>query len=155
MQRDEWHEAESAQVDTTQPESEQQQPVPSPVQQWTQNPPPDSLPVTPPPEPNQEVAPAESAQPMQRQRRMKQKDQRFPQPRQKKSTQKKRTHELRKTTAFPEIPQATHELATILQFGTSYELIEWLARRLQCHMANVSVAYVFSYGLAVTLKLRN
>ena len=26
---------------------------------------------------------------------------------------------------------ATHELTAILQFGTSYELVEWLARRLQ------------------------
>ena len=32
---------------------------------------------------------------------------------------------------LPELPPATHELATILQFGTSYELVEWLACRLQ------------------------
>ena len=29
-----------------------------------------------------------------------------------------------------DIPPAAHELAAILQFGTSYELVEWLARRL-------------------------
>mgnify|MGYP000090665444 CR=1 FL=1 len=34
---------------------------------------------------------------------------------------------MREATAFPEIPLTSHELATILQFGTSYEL----ARRLQ------------------------
>ena len=38
---------------------------------------------------------------------------------------------VREATAFPEIPPAAHELAVILQFGTSYELVEWLARRLQ------------------------
>ena len=38
---------------------------------------------------------------------------------------------VREATTFPEIPPATHELAAILQFGTSYELVEWLARRLQ------------------------
>ena len=38
---------------------------------------------------------------------------------------------VREATAFPEIPPATHELVAILQFGTSYELVEWLARRLQ------------------------
>ena len=32
---------------------------------------------------------------------------------------------------FSDIPPAAHELATIVQFGTSYELVEWLARRLQ------------------------
>ena len=32
---------------------------------------------------------------------------------------------------FSNIPAATHELATMLQFGTSYELVEWLAKRLQ------------------------
>ena len=30
-----------------------------------------------------------------------------------------------------ELPPASHELAVILQFGTSYELVEWLAQRLQ------------------------
>ena len=38
---------------------------------------------------------------------------------------------VREATAFPEIPPVAHELATILQFGTSYELVEWLAKRLQ------------------------
>ena len=38
---------------------------------------------------------------------------------------------VREATTFPEIPLAAHELAAILQFGTSYELVEWLARRLQ------------------------
>ena len=31
---------------------------------------------------------------------------------------------------FSDIPTATHELVTILQFGTSYELVDWLAKRL-------------------------
>ena len=31
----------------------------------------------------------------------------------------------------PDFPEAAYELAAILQFGTSYELVEWLARRLQ------------------------
>ena len=31
---------------------------------------------------------------------------------------------------FSDIPAATHELAAIMQFGTSYELVEWLAKRL-------------------------
>ena len=31
---------------------------------------------------------------------------------------------------FSDIPAAAHELAAILQFGTSYELVEWLANRL-------------------------
>ena len=34
-------------------------------------------------------------------------------------------------TCFSEIPPIAHELAAILQFGTSYELVGWLARRLQ------------------------
>ena len=38
---------------------------------------------------------------------------------------------VREATAFPEIPPVAHELAAILQFGTSYELVEWLAKRLQ------------------------
>ena len=38
---------------------------------------------------------------------------------------------VREATAFPKIPLVAHELAVILQFGTSYELVEWLARRLQ------------------------
>ena len=90
VQREEWWEAESVQVDTTQPKSEQQQSVPSPVSESTQNRPPDSVPVTPLPEPNQEVALIEPSQPTQRPRRMKQKAQRFPQPWQKVSAQKKR-----------------------------------------------------------------
>ena len=32
---------------------------------------------------------------------------------------------------LPEIPLETHELAAILQFGTSYELVEWLAQHMQ------------------------
>ena len=32
---------------------------------------------------------------------------------------------------FSDIPASAHELTAILQFGTSYELVEWLARRLQ------------------------
>ena len=38
---------------------------------------------------------------------------------------------VREATAFPEIPPTAHELAAILQFRTTYELVEWLARRLQ------------------------
>ena len=30
-----------------------------------------------------------------------------------------------------EIPPAAHEFAALLQFGTSYELVDWLAKRLQ------------------------
>ena len=37
---------------------------------------------------------------------------------------------VREATVFLEIPPAAHELAAILQFGTSYELVEWLAKRL-------------------------
>ena len=37
----------------------------------------------------------------------------------------------REALGFSEIPPAAHELATILQFVTSYELVEWLAHRLQ------------------------
>ena len=37
---------------------------------------------------------------------------------------------VREALGFSDIPPAAHELATILQFGTSYELVEWLARRL-------------------------
>ena len=33
-------------------------------------------------------------------------------------------------TGFSEIPPATHELVAILHFGKSYELVEWLGRRL-------------------------
>ena len=90
---------------------------------------------------------------------MKQKAQRFPKPQQEEPTQKKQrteeqiskpTHVPRvdpnnttkiqkgqssvtvvwEATAFLDIPPTTNELAAILQFGTSYELIEWLARRL-------------------------
>ena len=38
---------------------------------------------------------------------------------------------VREATAFPEIHPTAHELAAILQFGTSYELVEWLAKRVQ------------------------
>ena len=38
---------------------------------------------------------------------------------------------MQEALGFSDIPAATHELAAILQFGTSYELVEWLARRLQ------------------------
>ena len=65
MQREEWQETESVQADTTQPESKQQQSVPSPVPEETQNPAPDSVPITPPTEPTQEPAPVEQAQPTQ------------------------------------------------------------------------------------------
>ena len=37
---------------------------------------------------------------------------------------------VREGLGFSDIPPAAHELATILQFETSYELVEWLARRL-------------------------
>ena len=32
---------------------------------------------------------------------------------------------------LPDIQPATHEFATLLQFGTSYELVDWLAKQLQ------------------------
>ena len=38
---------------------------------------------------------------------------------------------IRGASIFPKISPAAHKLAAILQFGTSYELVEWLARRLQ------------------------
>ena len=38
---------------------------------------------------------------------------------------------VREVVGFADIPPIAHELAAILQFGTSYELVEWLARRLQ------------------------
>ena len=37
---------------------------------------------------------------------------------------------VREATAFSNIPPVSHELAAILQFSSSYELVEWLARRL-------------------------
>ena len=37
----------------------------------------------------------------------------------------------REALGFFEMPSAVHELVAILQFGTSYELVEWLAHRLQ------------------------
>ena len=33
---------------------------------------------------------------------------------------------VQEASAFSDIPPAAHELAAILQFGTSYELVEWL-----------------------------
>mgnify|MGYP006872755391 CR=1 FL=1 len=38
---------------------------------------------------------------------------------------------MQEALGFSDIRAVAHELATILQFGTSYELVEWLARRLQ------------------------
>ena len=38
---------------------------------------------------------------------------------------------MQEALGFSDIPAAAHELAAILQFGTSYELVEWLAKRLQ------------------------
>ena len=78
VQREEWQEAESTQVDITQLEPEQQQLVPSPIPESTQNPQPDSVPVPQPPQPNQESAPVEPDQPMQQQRQVKERAQRFP-----------------------------------------------------------------------------
>ena len=37
----------------------------------------------------------------------------------------------REALGFFEMPSAVHELVAILQFGTSYELVEWLAHSLQ------------------------
>ena len=34
---------------------------------------------------------------------------------------------VREAVGFVDIPLATHELVAILQFGTSYKLVEWLA----------------------------
>ena len=59
----EWQEAESTQVDPTQPESEPQQTVPSPVFKSTQNSQPDSVPIPQPPQRNQESVPVEPDQP--------------------------------------------------------------------------------------------
>ena len=36
----------------------------------------------------------------------------------------------REVLGLPELPPTTHELAAIMQFGTSYEVVEWLAQRL-------------------------
>ena len=33
--------------------------------------------------------------------------------------------------SMPNIPPTAHEFATLLQFGTSYELVDWLAKHLQ------------------------
>ena len=33
--------------------------------------------------------------------------------------------------AFTDIPPVAHEFAALLQAGTSYELVDWLAKRLQ------------------------
>ena len=38
---------------------------------------------------------------------------------------------VREATSFSDIPPATHKLVDILQFGTSYELVEWLAHKLR------------------------
>ena len=38
---------------------------------------------------------------------------------------------MREAVGFSNIPPIAHELVAILQFGTSYELVEWLAPRLQ------------------------
>ena len=78
VQREEWQELEPVQVDTTQPESEQQQLVPSPVPELAQNPTPYTWVCF---EPTKEPAPVEQTQRTQRQQRMKQKAQRFPQTR--------------------------------------------------------------------------
>ena len=36
----------------------------------------------------------------------------------------------REVLGLPKLPPTTHELVAIMQFGTSYELVEWLAQRL-------------------------
>ena len=36
----------------------------------------------------------------------------------------------REALGLPELPPAAHEMASIMQFGSSYELVEWLAQRL-------------------------
>ena len=33
--------------------------------------------------------------------------------------------------AIPDIPPPSHEITTILWFGTSYELVDWLTKHLQ------------------------
>ena len=38
---------------------------------------------------------------------------------------------MQEALGFSDIPTAAHELVAILQFGTSYELVEWLAKRQQ------------------------
>ena len=56
---------------------------------------------------------------------------------------------------WPEFPPAAHELAAILQFGTSYELVEWLAWRLhevseqmaQEHKENVMIQKALVYSI--------
>ena len=37
----------------------------------------------------------------------------------------------REALGLPELPPVAHEMVAIMQFGTSYELVEWLAQRLQ------------------------
>ena len=36
----------------------------------------------------------------------------------------------REALGLPELPPVAHEMVAIMQFGTSYELVEWLAQRL-------------------------
>ena len=95
-----------------------------------------------------------------KQRRVKQRSQRYSRPEQEQPAQKKKrtndqaaqstqiprvnpddtsrvqkgqasTATVQEALGFSDILTATHELAVILQFGTSYELVEWLAKRLQ------------------------
>ena len=81
---------------------------PSPVPKSVQNPPPDSVPITTTTEPR--VDPNDTTRIQEGQSSV-------------------RT--VWEATAFPEIPSEAHELVVILQFGTSYELVEWLVKRLQ------------------------
>ena len=41
------------------------------------------------------------------------------------------TISLNKVLGLPDIPPVAHEFAALLQFDTSYELVDWLAERLQ------------------------
>ena len=81
---------------------------PAPIPESVQNPPPESVPITTTTEPR--VNPNHTTRVQEGQSSV---------------------TPIRVATVFPEIPLAAHELDAILQLGITYELVEWLARRLQ------------------------
>ena len=88
--------------------TEKQTTQPSPIPKSVQNSPPDSVPITTTIEPR--VNPNDTTKVQEGQSSV---------------------TSVREASAFPKIPPTSHELTAILQFGTTYELVEWLARRLQ------------------------
>ena len=45
---------------------------------------------------------------------------------------------LAEIATFPGIPPASHEFTALLQAGTSYKLVDWLAKRLQFAAAQLA-----------------